>query len=898
MEMLAGVNATELPRRLVLGGYIAVASAGLALPCYGVSRLPNQWYTAACDPSGDPQGRIIAFAESGLGDVVVLDDHLLREVGIGDRWVDVFVWDGVPHVGTREELWSALADLRTDIHARAPLSAVDLAFGADVKARRRAVRAGAAFLSGAYGDEQARSWRRQVARTRFLARLAEAGLPFRPDTIIVTGAGEGTTLAVDSPGWAVLDDDAKDLLHRAAAATAEELGLRLRTPRSLRPAIPPFRREWAPRSGGLPPELFPDVLPPGDPRRDAPDLSILIITAGSRAEKIARAVKAPDWAPEWLETGPFRPDRVLRGQAHGESWMPWIEVRRTTEKPGADRYGAVVVLADDRVVESSLPDLIDKARRAGGGETVVLLAPALPEAHASHALNPLIDSMGPEPDLIIDTSLARSPIWGTAERLALERRICDLIVTTAQACLLGSGIRRSVLARRGDPRTPRLASLGLWNVDDVSVDRSPDELLVSESNGDPAADAWLDEVIPLVAHRKRAPAVRLTVASAGPNFGRYATLVLEHSERRERVSTPSPWIVPIAAPRALSGHLDRPDLAIGLELKGRRGPCLLTAETPTLEILRDARSMGWNVLRVTDASGLRRLTAEDAARVPVPTEIALPKLRRFQSNRRLATRGVDTRDVVRVPAATGLHSSIRDDHQLREHARTYLPPSGEIVGEPDLIVPVRLLQQLSESPLAQDLLRFRTRGATGRRLADLAVLWEVPEFHRYILEDGRLPPRIMGIQGGTLVPAQSYFAIDGDEGVPMLFGSIVFAVWARLTRSRGNGWAQRFAVSRTFETFPILPPFTMQASPTGGLELVTDKEHPVGALAAGLRPPPSFAQWEVSAGVRERDAAVLELYGLPPAADELEIVERLLELNRFHDDIDDDVFDIRNPLPL
>lgn len=879
----------DLPQRLILAGYASFAGSGFALPCYGVRRLPNQWYVAECSPSGDPEGRIVGFHPSELSGISILEDAKTREVGLGALWTDVFIWNDEPYVGTREELWSRLEPVREDISARAPLSGLDLAFGADAAAAREMAKAGVAYLTKAYGASYARDWRRQVARTRFLTRLAQAGVSVPPRFLELTGAGAGRNLFVDAPEWAALPEAKKDVLLRAAEATARELDLKLRAPATLRPPIlerPSIHREQVIRRM---PEVSPEPLPePPRLHHDAVGLSILLITHGPRATKIGRAAKVPDWRPMWSESDRFA-EPIVRTGASRERWLPWIEVRAQRDRPDTEGYGVVVVLADDQLLEdqSARLEALDKARLLAGPEGVVILAPALPEEAPSRALRPDFPDLGYGADLVLDTAVARSPMWGTAERLSLDRRICDLVITAAQACLPGNALRRRVISRRGKVDAPRLASLAIWNPEEFTDAYEGEASFLSESHVPAPSEAWLDEYIPLQGRRKAAPAARLTVGDLRPEFEEYVEAVLSHFEARGLLPRGDLWRMPFNVPPDLHRALRRPDLAAGFRVQGPQAAyCALLAETPTLEALDVARRHGWLLARATDVSGLRRLARHDLRRTPIPTEVVLPALRRFQANRRLATRGVDTRDVVRIPAYQ-FQSEIDDHPNLQSQARLYLPARSERVMPHELAIPVRTLEEAGPSEFAQRLLtRFRSRGATAKRLADLSVLWSPPAFRRYTLEDGRLPPRIREIDGHQAVPTEACFAVDGDDAVPTLLGSCVFAVWARLTRSRGNGWTQRFAVSRTFETFPILFPFEPVLSTTGALALLL---RDTGELGQASRRLASFvpgyededkenAAW--AAAREETDVQILHVYGLPPDASELDIANRLLELNR------------------
>ncbi len=880
----------DLASTLVLAGYVALSPVGFALPHYGLRRVANQWYVATCTPAGDPKGRVTGFWPADLSEVTALSHQQIRDVSIGDQWLDVFLWDGKVYVGTRAELWIALAAVQDDIAVRAPLSGVDLALGGDDADLRKMIQAGKAFISETYGSSHVRDWQRQTARTRLLSRLQGVGVTPRISLEIV-GAGAGTALKIDTSEWGILAEGEWQRIFDAASSTARELDLELTVRRAMSPpeVLPPHvSRSVLELLPNLEEEPSSDLFG-GEHMASAPH-SILVLTVGPRAVRIGGAAKPLDWAPEWSEAASRSRAPIVRGKIR--SWLQpsWIEVRTPDEQPIARSYGVVVVVLDDKFATDTVlrENALDLGRSFAGSDGVILLAPALPEDRPARALRPQHFGLGTQADLILDTSLARSPLWGTPERHSLERRIADLILTSAQACLPGSVIRRKLIALRKNPRAPTFASLGLWNQDHQN-DASPGELaLVSEANAPRGGRPWLDEYVPLRGGGggRPIPLARLRVGEQQFSFLAYTDAVLQHYVRRGLISENDIRGGDEKSPDAILRELRNPDSIASIELHGRNA--LLIAETPSIRALTAARRSGRLVVRLTDDSGLRRTLDSTTGRSAIPTEVSLPTLKRFALNRRLAIRGVDTRDIVRVPALSHLQPDIFAHRTLGLEARMYLSPSSdEAVGDV-VAIPIAPLEAIVDRDgLAEQLLsQYRPRVRTAKRLGDLAVLWNHPSFRRYILEDGQLPPRLIEIDGAAIVPAQTYFAIDGDESIPCLFGSNLFAVWARLTRSRGKGWAQRFATSRTFETFPIVGPFRPATSPSGGRALLFDGNSRLKQISGRLSVPSvRLALKAESDSVQtedvrqEVDQELLKHYGLAPHASELEIAEMLLELN-------------------
>jgi hypothetical protein len=545
-----------------------------------------------------------------------------------------------------------------------------------------------------------------------------------------------------------------------------------------------------------------------------------------------------------------------------------------------------------------------QAARLAGREGVVILAPALPEQGPSAALSERNPDFPAGADLLLDTSQARSPLWGGPERLSLERRIADQILLTSQVCLPGSDVRQRIAKRRRESGVPRFASLAVWTPDEYSDAYEGDIAFLSESGAPAPRGVWLDEYIPLLqARRQQGPAVRLKIGDFVPGFEDYVAALLHHYERRDAIPSGELWAAPSETPRSIRGQLRRPDAVAGFSMPGPQADgCALTAESPSLAALQAAADVGWVVVRATDVAGLSRVLNARHGRL-LPTDIAMPRLDRLPQNRRLATRGVDTRDILRIDEASGVTARVMEHPSFSNFARDYF--AGRATGgkEPRIALPLHIVQEAASAgdDFAQRLLsRYRERGLAGRRLADLGVLWSAPANRRFVIEDGQVPLRVREIDGLRVVPMQTYYAVEGDEAVPLLLGSRLFGLWARITRSRGDSWTPRFAISKTFETFPILPPFTTEPSGSGARALFLGEDRELARLAAGLIGFAGSAEiadrpLDSRRGRADADERLLHLYGLPDDASELMIARRLVELNQ---EQSDGVFgqDLREPL--
>jgi hypothetical protein len=344
--------------------------------------------------------------------------------------------------------------------------------------------------------------------------------------------------------------------------------------------------------------------------------------------------------------------------------------------------------------------------------------------------------------------------------------------------------------------------------------------------------------------------------------------------------------------------LRMPHLAAGIDLK-EGGRLMVTAEAPTPKAVRRALEAGWATARYSDRETIFDVVAgeHDRSEPPLPRELRLPQLHRASPNRGLAVRGIDPRDVLRL--STGDASEWREARQyshLAELGREYR----ERVDQPEarwVVFPRAAVQAAFDDgdPAAESLIRTaetaeRPRvGGALKRPADLRVAWAHPPPHlrRFVLEDGRLPVRMAELPRNA-VPAQRMFVIDGDVSVPMLFASRVFAIWAHATTSRSTSWLPRFSVSRTFETIPVPRLFGLVSDVEGWVWLRLDSNDPAlmdlsavfeNAMRGGDHQLALLLSSGRSGPLGELDKLVLRAIGLEPGAPDVEVLERLLELN-------------------
>jgi hypothetical protein len=641
----------------------------------------------------------------------------------------------------------------------------------------------------------------------------------------------------------------------------------------------------------------------GDGRPPGPAARIAVIALGKRGIEVARHLRSPDWFPtSSASKGGARPYAVTHNPDVGAPGdVNSIYLAPSDVVPSLARFDIVVVIADDDVAESIWNGSSQIKYPGLTGPGIRLLVPALPKDRPSVILSGRGHGGGTF-HAVIDTSIARSPHWTGNRWRALDRRIADTAIGAAMLVDQISTLNQS-LSRLHDEGATMLMTFALG--------------LPSGSKADPPqAGAMASEVVDfseIVDKRDDVP----------PHFFAFefeSWLPKGPKGRGEGVgnlhklggANPSHFLASIGKAAAQQagwrGLLETPDvpgplrerLQYAAQVAGlsRAGgpPLAVIAETPDIELAAAADAIGWRVARYTDteflASALSESTSQAARRLP--NELRLPLPNRWIRNVGLATRGVDPRDVIRLEGQL-LDDVRREAPDLLARARLFRATFA-VKAHQD---PVHLLaiNDLSEWLAATEdptdqlrayLRTARARKPTGpKRPADLQVAWSSPAKPdmRFVVADGPIPIRVDHLMDGE-APAQSMFIVDGDEAVPALLQSSVFAVWARATTTRSTSWMHRFSVGRTFEGFPVAAPFVMGRARNGGAYLRLDRtaERLHAEAVDWFRQSQVNVQRdsdqfsiELAAKARESlDVAILDAYELPPESTDLEIMKRLL----------------------
>ncbi len=898
---------------LLLTGYVALRSEGLALPCYASGPQSNAWYCAVCSTNGDHRGTIIGFTPYDSGDVVLLGEEARRSVSIGDPWHDVLLWNGGTFVGTPEIIVAQLGNQTAELATRAPLTLLDLAMATETLDRAAVRQSARARLVAIWGREEADRWEadgfvRSYLMLEVRRLLRSAGLDEPVDAVRAIQVGRTEYGLTSDIPFAVLTLLANHglqaaLLERVAEFSATT-GLELQGP------VPVGGDHFAETL--VIPELDDISL------RDEPPQAIasraLVIGSGRTARRLLRNVTWPDWHADWGDGESDYPEQwrgVSNPRREGPVDIDTIDDRQPL--PNLDAYSVVIWLVDDKSLSHSWGrDIIREfvhAEERSLTRPLFVLAPMLPPQQPPRVLGvPSIGADVPPFHILLDTTVVRSPFWSGNSRRSIDRRVADLIGAAAQLLASDTALRSWLEEDR-----PRYEPL-LLSIATGLEDGRGQELLGSEVSSGALESGngrmkrierfeWIE--IPSGRERRFYSRGVAEVGTLHSDFRPFAEAVVQEATQNRLFESPMLEEVPTS----IRETLDYPHLSAAWHAEGSDTNCVIAAEAPSLTTLRAAASVGWTVARYSDRDALRQIGRPPRLNepLPLPSDILMPKLNRLGRNRGLAVRGADPRDVVRIPMeiyddwrrtckGAGLTDSVR-------WYRSALGQPGDELARPNAVaLPVAILREaeMSGDEAAQLLRRYPgltlpEHFAHPKRPSDLRASWFPPTAgaRRWMLEDGRLPPRLTLLED-LEIAAQKFFTIDGDASVPLLFSSRLFRVWAGATVTRSPSWSSRISVTKTFETFPLPDEFIVFNDGEGGRATLkaTLRSTAMADLfeAAILNDSDGIQNLPHRLSVQNRkhtgelvehvDFVMLSLVGLSAAASDLDVLECLTDLNR------------------
>jgi cold shock CspA family protein len=906
---------------LLLAGYVPLRSHGLALPCYASGPHSNAWYCAVCSIDGDHSGDILAFEPFEADDIIRFPAGAARAVSIGDSWHDVLLWKSDVYVGTPAIIVAQLGDRVAEIASNAPLILLDLAMASDDVDRAALVQAAYVHVQAQWGTGEADRWQsdifvRQCLMVEARRLLAAAGEHNAADVIRGLEVGRtGGSLTVELPEALrelFLAHQIFQAYAERVAALSAEIGTIL---------TPIFAEDDATAHVEASP-LTVTVDPIERNQRlriDQTLARVLVIASSGRARLLLRHIRAPDWRPDWGET--------LHSDGRGTPGVmspPAEQLLRTrldvvadgTHLPKLDQYAVIIYVADDesfagdrgRVTLAQI-----QAAFAHRDAPLCILAPTLPPQMPASALaNRSVATEPPLFNTILDTSTVRSPFWVGNSKRSIDRRFADLVSATAQLVGEGSPLHAWLTEDR-----PRYEPLLLSIASGIRRDRNEAVLssevssagLVSGRLKDRESELFSWAEVPLGGERTQVLHGEATVRRHDPDFRGFVEAVVRR-ELPGKLLAPDNRIVG-EVPVSIADALQYPHLSAAFRAENERSDaiCVVAAEAPNLKALRAAAKAGWSIVRYSDGEGLQSIATSKGKRPPpLPSDISLPKLNRLGRNRGLAIRGVDPRDVIRIPA--DVYEELRErfaDSELLQAVRWYrssinrfhdLPASAGVAA-----IPTALFMKAEErhDELARflrehDHVETRSVGLLAKRTSDLRASWaaSVDGAWRLMFEDGKLPIRF-GPVDREEVAAQTFFTIDGDATVALLFSSRLFQVWARATLSRSPSWSSRFSITRTFETFPLPDDFLVISNADGGRASLraNPTSRVLETLLDGFDKDLLISNNDFLESRKQRagsdvrrdylkttEEVLLKMIGLSAEATDLDLLERLVEMNR------------------
>lgn len=895
---------------LRLVGYYDCAGHGFAMPLYGQYEGANTLYIAIPKFAGDHCSTIAGFEPVNVDVQQRLPHGESIPVAVGESWLDVFLWNDNVYAGTPAQLWKELEPVHGDVESRAPLSLLELAIHADSADIARIAPVAFDFVLQRFGDESARRWRRQMVRQflvtevrRSLAAIGIDSLDFLDVSVIERAIGRLSFQIPSAMSDALVDNEA----FGSALSRLDQICGLLGAKIAAEPSIGPAEVETDDRPEDAPPP--PSARSP-ETGHSLATAGTLIIAGGRRARDIVSHLRRKGDDPEF----PVNGDRHLAATT--------AEFARLQAHIGPlARVILILYDEEDRETDALLRNLSAFIGQQVGTGSLVLLAPALPSMRPSRLFE--VGARLPEIvhlcHAVLDTSIARSPFWWGKAKRSFDRRISDIIELAITTCR-STVVRRELSERRMDELLPVLAvgtievapdgarsiegSVGLklgseasWVSSDPKRN-DPTILFSLRINPHEIDNYTVDGQIVVEGRRRENRFPEFAGRVLAPLFSRrLSTFGREH--RLEQLPE-----MPVAIVRSLRAPGHSSGYAISDGELGTSNLALL-GETPTLEAIEKARDHGWSIVRYTDIKTLRKLAEDEQRPVTFPDEIDIGPIQSHPINRQLAARGADQRDIVRISYDVlsewldGLPDA--DRHMARGRARP-LRSASQLHGDRDNDHLLMRDYVLGDDPSAEMLRRLlATSGKANiavrpkKRFLDLQKCWTPPSpgFQRYAMVDGAIPVILIELQEDE-VPVEDLFIIDGDLAVPALFRSRVFGVWARATLPAASSWMSRFSIANTFGGFPIVSPFrvvgqegslaalVVEQAPSEMAELTRQVSQHVERMLAS-HPSGSWKEahrvTDELPAMRQLNAMILRIYGLPEDADDITILRRLQRMN-------------------
>lgn len=611
---------------------------------------------------------------------------------------------------------------------------------------------------------------------------------------------------------------------------------------------------------------------------------ILLWPTGKAGRDVVRAMTPLDWSPDADRAFVIDAPRMRRGVRDGLQ-LSRVEIgsgRGDIPRPGD--YAVIVLIVEDVVELRRALAVVSRNLMPDGQACRVLIAPVLPPDRPSELLGRNAPATGfPLRAALLDTSVVRSPFWPARPGSATRTRLAEFILGAAT---LMAHDQIGALLKPVDSGAMPLFS---W----ASDQKFGRLALVSESNPWPVPGPDIEDrgfsimMFDVSGRGPHAQGYAWFGKPSGP-FEAFATAAF--GAALHGIPPPGSNHPRRDVPERLASLLHAPDRAAfvdrDLGVLAASGGALVTAEAPSLEVLLEAEAMGVNVVRYTDTASMRRLGAPGP--IPLlPEEVAIPVLRRGHASSGLAVRGLEHRQISRLPFPTYEALAAGRASRLTPLVRR-LRTAVDQMEAAEVAVPFGAAIDAASvnDEIAMGFLTGEQRRPSRTPSFSRPRQWAPPPpgLSRFIF--GEVVARmVVDRLADDEVAAGRVMTMDGDLAVPVLLTSRPFQVWARVLCQGANN---RFRLTNSaIETFPV--PTGMEIVRVGGDEtpalVFTDRDlsSMAEALDGQLWTGPMIGSPAVRSPVPievDLERALLARYDLPQSATDIEILDRLVKSTR------------------
>jgi hypothetical protein len=791
--------------------------AGLFMPV-GKS---NEVFIAVSSIEGSTDTTIAGFATVTARRPIYFGlEHEVFEVSIGDPWKDVLLINGETSFGTREELRDSLAISLKILFRDYPFTAVDLFRELPGGKRRDAVGAAYERVAKTIGPSRARTWVVDTyLRNQLLTHLRKK-LTHRNASVMAMEALRHLELKWDRTENAILAslsgdgefdrEDIEPLLLLEHDTVALEIV-----------------SELPPPLDGL--RLFGELADAKLVRHDRPK-PILVIPIGKSADLVSRLLLEDSGRTAFLVDVNW-PSRMFQKTSV-----------RELGKLDHREFSLVIAVLDANLTRTDhfqfeqLRTLME--RRIA---LPLLIVPTLPKHHPSlHLVSREVDGIsedGPR-TMILDTSAVRSPLAMGLKMTSLARRIAEL---TSIACLLllsKAHVLESFVRRAHEEGETCVTVSSLPDGPDGPSLPLPSEAVEARTRRKRLSQ--ISEIRASIPMRRRPSfppgtyelsVSRLRADGIDDLAMAAVTKVLESGGLGDAPRKAEP-------PAYLRVPLEYPSLAslITVEIDGTVR-LLVTAESPSLEVLLVCETHGIQAVRYSDTSTLQQLLrpGENERRwdMVVPADVLPITLRPAFGIAPTFFRAAEHPALLLEFDAWREWAAAYPRHPLITKAKRLVENGSKSESKRRLVAISHwdVRSSIAESDHAISVLQQVSERYSAALGVNRLMLIEPPKqdgVDRWVFRAGRLPITPRRLPEGYSV-GDGWIAFDGDRYAAAMVATNIVSTWMRLQKTSSTGLQSR-AAANGLNSFPWPEAFSRSRedaivcdSPTLGFVMACDR---------------------------------------------------------------------------